>query len=141
MSSEGPLAKARRSEAEEAKRFGIILAILLAAWGGWLLWRHRSTGAWVAFSVGTLALLISRVLPSAWLRFFRLWMKFAEVLSWVMTRVILSLCFYLVVTPIGLALRAFGKRPLDLRFKDDKPSYWVDKPESEYTLERYRKVF
>jgi len=135
------MAKARRTEVQEAKRFGIIVAILLAAWGGWLLWRHRSTGAWFAFSGGALALLLSLALQPVWLRFFRLWMKFAEVLSWVMTRVILSLCFYLVVTPIGLALRLFGKRPLDLRFKDGKPSYWVDKPEGDYTLDRYRKVF
>jgi len=135
------MAKARRTEAQEAKRFAIIVTILLAAWGGWLLWRHRSTGAWIAFSGGAIALVMSLALQPIWLRFFRLWMKFAEVLSWVMTRVILSLCFYLVVTPIGLAMRLFGKRPLDLRFKDGKPSYWVDKPEGEYTLDRYRKVF
>ncbi len=135
------MAKQKRSEAQEAKRFGVILAILLAALGGWMFFKQRPTGSLIAWSGGGLALVLSLLLGALWIRLFRLWMKFAEVLSWVMTRVILSTFFYIVLTPLALVMRLFGKRPLDLNFKDGKPTYWVDKPEGEYTLERYRKVF
>ncbi len=135
------MAREKRSEAQQATRFGVTLAVLLAALGGWFLWKQRPVGASIAWSAGGLALVFSLLLRGLWRQFFRLWMKFAEVLSWVMTRVILSVFFYLVLTPIGLVLRLFEKRPLDLKFKDGKASYWVDKPEGEYTLERYRKVF
>ena len=135
------MAKKKRTEAQEAKRFAIILAVLLAAIGGWQLWRARPTAALILWTVGATALLLSLLFASLWLRLFRLWMKFAEGLSWVMTRVILSVFFYLIITPIGLLLRLFGKRPLDMKFKDGKATYWIDKPKGEYTLERYRKVF
>jgi hypothetical protein len=135
------MAKQKRTEAQEAKRFAIILAVLLAAIGGWQLWRERPTVAFILWGIGAAALLLSLLFASLWLRLFRLWMKLAEGLSSVMTRVILSVFFYLILTPIGLFLRLFGKRPLDLSFKDGRATYWIDKPKGEYTLERYRKVF
>jgi len=54
-----------------------------------------------------------------------LWMKFAAVLAWINTRLILILMFYLVFTPIGLIMRLFGSAQLGLRIEKDKRSYWV----------------
>jgi hypothetical protein len=42
-----------------------------------------------------------------------------------MTRVILTVLFYLVLTPIAVTARLFGKQFLDLSFRDPKDSYWV----------------
>lgn len=44
---------------------------------------------------------------------YRLWMKFADALAWINTRILLIVIYYLVVTPTGLAMRLFGKSPLD----------------------------
>src|SRR5262249_19679871 len=98
-------------------------------------------GMYIAFGVAGVALVGSLLLGSVWLQFFRLWMKFAEGLSWVMTRVILSIFFFLIMTPIGLLMRLFGKRPLDVKWKDGKQTYWVDKPASEFTIERYKNTY
>jgi uncharacterized protein involved in cysteine biosynthesis len=54
-----------------------------------------------------------------------LWMKFAAVLAWINTRLILIAMFYLVFTPIGLIMRLFGSDQLGLRIEKDKRSYWV----------------
>jgi hypothetical protein len=58
-----------------------------------------------------------------------------------MTRVVLAIFFYLVLTPVGSVMRLFGRAPLDLAWKDGKPTYWIDRPETENTLERYSKQF
>ena len=50
-------------------------------------------------------------------------MTFAVVLGWVMTRVILSLVFYLILTPISLLTKIFGEDFLGLKEKD-VDSYW-----------------
>jgi len=42
-----------------------------------------------------------------------------------MTRVILSLTFYLVLTPMGLIMKIFGRDPLNRRFDESAKSYWV----------------
>src|SRR2546427_261476 len=52
--------------------------------------------------------------------------KSVIVIGWITTRVILILVFYLVITPLGFAMRLFGKRALDLKFADadSKESFW-----------------
>lgn len=131
----------KRSESTEARRFGVILTFLLLALAGFSFWRDHPVRAAIVASAAGAVLLCTFALFPLWLKAFRVWMKLAEVLSWVMTRVLLSIFFFLVLTPTGLVMRLFGKRPLDLTWKDGKPTYWIDKPEGEYTVERYEKQF
>jgi hypothetical protein len=52
-------------------------------------------------------------------------MALSRALSVVMTYVILTLMFFLVITPIGLALRLVRKDLLQMRLDRKKVSYWV----------------
>jgi hypothetical protein len=131
----------KRSEAKEARRFGVILTFLLIGLAGFSFWREHTVRAAIVASAAAAVLLCTFALFPLWLKAFRVWMKFAEVLSWVMTRVLLSIFFFLILTPVGLVMRLLGKAPLDLAWKDGKPTYWIDKPEVEYTIERYEKQF
>jgi hypothetical protein len=135
------VARKKHSEEREAKRFAVILAIALPAIAVFSLWRGH--GGRAAALLGAAALVVGLSLGafSVWMRFFRLWMRFALALSWVMTRVILSVFFFLVLTPVGLVMRILGKAPLDLAWKDGKRTYWIDKPVGESTVGRYEKSF
>ncbi len=68
-------------------------------------------------------------------KFYATWMAIAFALGWIMSRVLLSLIYYLLVTPIGLVGRLIGKKFLDISFKDGKNSYWVERenPKIDYT--------
>jgi hypothetical protein len=52
-------------------------------------------------------------------------MKFAEIMGAIMTRVILTLSFYVVITPFGLLLRLMGKDLLDIRMDRPRDTYWI----------------
>ena len=58
---------------------------------------------------------------------YRLWMKLAEMLAWVNTRVILLAVYYAVIVPIGALMRAAGKDPLRLKFPAQDTTYRVVK--------------
>jgi hypothetical protein len=135
------MARKKRSESREARRFGVILTVLLLGFASLSLWRQHDLRASLLAGAAGAALLLTFAAFPLWLRIFRLWMKLAEVLSWLMTRVLLSVFFYLVLTPTGLAMRLLGKAPMDLAWKDGRPTYWIDKPEVEYTVERYGKQY
>jgi len=68
------------------------------------------------------------------------WMIFAVILGWIMTRVILSVIFYLIMTPIGLITRIIGEDFLDLK-KIDSSSYWNKRDSSEELSQDYEKQF
>jgi hypothetical protein len=59
----------------------------------------------------------------------------------VMSRVLLGIIFYLVITPLGLAARLTGKQFLDLKFKEVKPSYWIERTRSKKVPSDYEKQF
>ena len=55
----------------------------------------------------------------------RLWLRFGQLLHHITSPVALAIMFFLVITPIGLLLRAFGKEFLRLRPSDSAASYWI----------------
>jgi len=72
---------------------------------------------------------------------YALWMKFALVLSWINTRLILIILFYLVFTPIGLILKLLRKDLLDKKIIKAEKSYWRKKEKNELGLVAYEKQF
>ena len=133
--------RTKRTEAQEARRFGVILPIVLAALAGVSLWRGHPASAKVLVGLGGVALVAAFAVPALWLRFFRAWMALAEIMGFVMTRVILGVFFFVILTPIGLVMRLFGRDALNTKFRDGLPTYWIDKEPVESSFERYEKQF
>jgi polyferredoxin len=80
-----------------------------------LLILHLATG-WPGLVPGALAVLVlTMTVPRAFGPVAVVWLGFAHLLGTVMSTVLLSLVFALVVTPIGLVRRLAGKDSLQLR--------------------------
>jgi hypothetical protein len=133
--------KAKRTERAEARRFAVILASMLALIAVLSWWRHHPTRALVLVTVAGVASFLAFLFPALWTRIFRLWMKIAMAISWVVTRVLLGLLFYGFITPYGLISRMLRKDPLDLNWKRRAPTYWIDRSEDSRGLERYERPF
>ena len=56
----------------------------------------------------------------------KLWFKFGLFLGKIISPIIMTIIFFLVVTPIGFLMRMLGKDLLNLKYNKDK-SYWVEK--------------
>jgi hypothetical protein len=119
-----PLTKPILKTPRELRTFALIMTGALGLLGVLLLWRGRSAWPYL-LGLAALFLILGLAAPTLLRPVERLWMKLAHVLGIVMTFVILTLTFYLVLTPLGLLLRLLGKRPLDLPFEPDRSSYWV----------------
>jgi hypothetical protein len=89
-----------------------------------LWWRSRAAAPYVGL-VALLFLLTALIRPPVLGPIERAWMKLAALMAAVMTRVILTLTFYLVITPVGLLLRLLRKDVLGLRPDPGAQSFWV----------------
>jgi hypothetical protein len=54
------------------------------------------------------------------------WMKLATVLNFVMTRLILGILFYLIITPVGLLMRLTGNDPITKHPDPTATTYWTE---------------
>jgi hypothetical protein len=68
------------------------------------------------------------------------WMIAALPLGWSVSHLVLAAVYFLVLTPIGLVMRAAGRDPLHRRFERQARSYWV-KRESKIPMSRYFRQF
>jgi hypothetical protein len=112
------------------RRFGFMVGSVILILGCFLLWRQRGAG-WPLISIGTGLVLAAGMAPSLLKWVYAPWMIGALALGWVVTRILLTLVFFLVVTPVGLLQRLFGKRVIEVAWKADTTSYWrlrTDRP-------------
>ena len=123
----------------DIRSFGITMGIILFIISGLLMYYNKE----IYQVIGIIALTfigLGLIIPLVLKPFYFVWMTFAAILGWVMTRVILSLVFYLVITPIGLITRILGEDFLALK-KSQSDSYWNYRDSSKELNQNYEKQF
>ena len=108
------------------RNFGLLMACVLLLVGGWLWWKSAATWPWVLGAAALLAA-IGLAAPAVLKPFYKGWMILAVMMGWVMTRVVLTLVYYFVLTPIAFLGRVFGEEFLQLKIKrsGETTSYWI----------------
>jgi len=120
----GEVIEGKKGERAELKKFGLTLGIAFGLLGGLSLWRgHVFRGGFL--TLFSLVCFLGILQPLRLKPLYKAWMWISAFLGAVMTRVILTLLFYLVVTPLGLLARVFRQKLLERRFDRDASSYWV----------------
>jgi carbamoyltransferase len=109
------------------RRFGLTLGIAFVLLGTLLDFRHRVAGR--PLQGFAIFLLLFAAFAPHLLRFiYAPWMKLARFLGAVSSAVILSIFFFVVVTPIGFLQRLFGKAALETSFVSNQSTYWRSRP-------------
>jgi hypothetical protein len=88
--------------------------------------------SWLLYSAFALSLLalISKTF-SYW--FTRGWLGFSEILGYVMSRLIMTLLYFLILTPIALLYRVFNKDPLQLNRNSNRTGSYYTRRSHIYT--------
>lgn len=112
------------------RRFGFLVGTVFAVLGLWILLRGRTFYPGIILAgIGSLLILFGTLAPGLLKYVYRVWMGAAFAVGWIVSRIILIVLFGVVITPIGLILRLFRKRMLDLKYPDSVDTYWVRKPD------------
>ena len=114
----------RNKIARNLRKFGLTMAVAFAVFGVLFLWREKQFWPYMFYIsafFGILGLIYPRILsPVEWV-----WMKMAHYIGLITTPVILTLTFYLVVTPMALIMRLIGKDILRLKRNPMAETYWI----------------
>lgn len=94
------------------RSFGLGVGGVFLALGAWLCWRGSPTIGPILLGAGALLVGLGLVAPMVLRIPNRIWWRMALVLGWVNTRILLTLFFAVVLTPVGVVMRMFGRNPL-----------------------------
>jgi len=101
-----------RLSAADGRRFGVQvgLAFVVLATIAW--WRGRTGIAPWLGGIGGVLTLAGLLIPGSLGPVYRAWMGLAVLLSKVTTPIFMGVIYFVVITPIGLVMRAIGRSPL-----------------------------
>ena len=106
------------------RRYGLMMSSVIALLFGlalpWLLSRPWPICPWVLAAAFLLAAMLA---PSALAPVYNAWMRLGLMLGWINSRIILSVLFFLIITPTGWLLRLFGKDPMQRQRQPQQSSY------------------
>ena len=106
------------------KSFGILFFLVFFVFGLWPLTKEMSPNIYlitISIIFLTLGLLNSKLLSPI----NEIWIKFGEILGKIIAPLIMAFVYFLILTPISLLLRAFGKDLLGLKYLKQQNSYWI----------------
>ena len=123
MSIHADLKKLKTGD-RDLRKFGLTVGGVFILLGVLFLLRHRSSYL-VFCGAGGLLATFGIIWPRALKYVYIAWMALAFTLGFVMSNVILTLFFFLFVTPIGLLARLFQKDFLARKWDKRAATYWI----------------
>ena len=106
------------------KSFGLLFFVVFLVFGLWPIKNGESLNLYLISSSLIflfLGLTNSRILSPL----NNIWVKFGEIVGMIIAPIIMALVYFVVLTPIGLTMRIFGKDLLGLKFKKKQDTYWI----------------
>ncbi|HRI04272.1 MAG TPA: SxtJ family membrane protein [Pyrinomonadaceae bacterium] len=124
----------------EARKTALIVAAVLTAIGAFLLYRGRTTNAWIFGGVALALVIVGLFVPPLAKLFHRVWMWIAVKLGWINSRILLTLVYFLMFVPYKLVSRIVGRDPLNLR-QPVGDSYWHKREKTHQEPEQFERLF
>ncbi len=129
-----------KSEKSDLRKFGITIGLILMIVSGFLFWKEKESFQ-ILLTAGAILLILGLTIPVILKPIYWVWMIFATIIGWFMTKLILSLLFYVILTPIGLIPRLIGKQFIGLKWNKKYSTYWNYRSGVVFEQERCEKQF
>jgi hypothetical protein len=110
---------------KQLRQFALLLALLLAGLAGWLVWQsHPLAWAAGAGAAAVAAGLLGVFRPALMRVVYVGWMAAVFPIGWLVSHLLLTAIYYLVITPIGVMMRVRGYDPMQRRWDRQATTYW-----------------
>src|SRR5262249_5005713 len=104
---------------QKLRSFGLVLASGFFVIGMWpTVFRHHDPTRW-AVGLSLLFAAAGILIPHALKYIYRAWMTLGNFLGWINSRVLLTLVYYVVVTPLSLIMGFAGHDPMNRKFDEE----------------------
>jgi hypothetical protein len=113
-----------KANKKEYRKFGITIGVVFIVISSYLFWKLMISASYF-LGFGILFIALGLFLPGMLKYLYMVWMGFATLLGYFMSRVILSIAFFILFMPIGLFIKLIGKDLLSQKINKNTSSYWI----------------
>ena len=111
------------------KSFGLLFFVVFLIIGLWPLKNSENLNLY--FITASAVFLILGLLNSKLLTpLNKSWIKLGEILGIIIAPIVMALVYFVILTPVSLIVRMFGKDLLNLKFLKEKDTYWIKRKKS-----------
>ena len=131
-----------RPHDSELRRFGVVAVIGFSILGGLFIWQRFAPALIIgSFALAAVSGLSAFLAPKAAMPVYWLSMTFAWLMGHIMSRLLLFLIYYLLITPLALAMRLAARDRLVLNRRPEAYTYWLDAMPQPSDPRRYQRQF
>jgi len=117
------------------RSFGLLFFIVFIVVGLWPLIKGETANIYLILI--SLFFLIFGLINSKILSpFNKAWIKLGEILGLIIAPIIMALVYFIILTPISLIVRMFGKDLLGLKFLKKQDTYWIKREKKLGTMKK-----
>ena len=106
------------------RSFGILFFLVFLILGLWPLKNNENLNSFFVL-ISVIFLLLGLFNSKLLTPLNKIWIKFGELLGAIIAPIIMSLVFFIILTPISLIVRISGKDLLRLKLIKNEKSYWI----------------
>ena len=111
------------------KSFGLLFFVVFLIIGLWPLKNGENLNFY--FITASVVFLILGLLNSKLLTpLNKSWIKLGEILGIIIAPIVMALVYFVILTPVSIIVRMFGKDLLSLKFLKEKETYWIKRKKS-----------
>ncbi len=82
----------------------------------------------IALSISIVLLILNMTIPKIYMPLAKIWIGFSIIVGNVVSRILLSIIFYVLVTPVGFIRKLFGADPMQLKkWKNDNDTVFRER--------------
>ena len=117
------------------RSFGLLFFIVFIVVGLWPITKGE-TGNIYLIIISLFFLIFGLINSKILSPFNKAWIKFGEILGLIIAPIIMALVYFIILTPISLIVRMFGKDLLGLQFLKKQDTYWIKRVKKLGTMKK-----
>ena len=117
------------------RSFGILFFLVFLGFGLWPLTKEMSPNIYLII-ISVIFLILGLLNSKLLSPLNNLWIKFGEILGKVIAPIVMAVVYFLILTPIRLLVRLFGKDLIEMKFNNNIKSYWIKRKKHLGTMDK-----
>tara|TARA_B100000674_G_scaffold192389_1_gene156710 strand:+ start:443 stop:823 length:381 start_codon:yes stop_codon:yes gene_type:complete len=117
------------------RSFGILFFLVFLGFGLWPLTKEMSPNIYLII-ISVIFLILGLLNSKLLSPLNNLWIKFGEILGKIIAPIVMAVVYFLILTPISLLVRLFGKDLIEMKFSNNVKSYWIKRKKNLGTMDK-----